>query len=414
MYEIKFLLLDLDSSKLVQMQDKTEKLVEVIGHLYDATINPELWETFMHKAGELVSGRTGVLVLNPNGTPAHHLKQTEKGTFSSRELEVVAKYINFPEELLAIYMKKFFLHEDVWYNATLEKRINNDAFIGTELVALSDLRKTDFYKEVFNAGGNEYIVGAVLDVSPKGVTAFSMSRGNEKGNFSQEDKKIFKMLVPHLQRARVIFSYNEEIKTEQKLLKEALNACVSAVILIDEDAKVIFANNNAENVLRESDGILYKGGRIEILDTSQNREFQRLVGECIQTSRGFSLDAGGGLQVTRPSEKPQYRVIVTPLNMNSDHKRIDPLAAAAVFIYDTGELRPPKGSILSSMHGLTDTEVKVAHLFYQFYDLRKISEMLSIKKTTARTHFYSILKKTGAKSQAELMQMLDQLPREYF
>ena len=187
---------------------------------------------------------------------------------------------------------------------------------------------------------------------------------------------------------------------------------MSAILLIDPKGELLFANNVAEDILRENDGFVYRGRKVCLADDSQQSEFYRLVHECITTSRGEALYAGGGLSVLRPSEKPFYRTVVTPLNMRSEHKRLDPLAAVAVFIYDSSQLHVPSGELLQSMYGMTEAEVRVAHLFYQCFNLQKIAEELGLKVSTVRSHLYRIFEKTEASSQVELMKLLDQIPRE--
>ena len=164
------------------MDTNTVQLINAIGSMYDSAIDPDHWETFIHKIGDIMNGLTGVLILNPDGTPAQHLRHLEhKGTYTDENQGVVAKYTNFPADLMQHYMDHFFLENDVWHQEICKRRLNNEVFLGTDLVPLEELRETRFYKEVFNAVGNEYIIGAVVEPTPTGVTSFTMCREKEKG-----------------------------------------------------------------------------------------------------------------------------------------------------------------------------------------------------------------------------------------
>ena len=392
------------------MADRTVQLIDAIASLYDSAIDPTHWDTFIEKMSDIVDGNTGVLVLNPNGTPSQQLHQLEGDTFANRGFEVVAKYRNFPPEALKQYMENFFLGGDIWYQLIYSQRLMNQAFIGTDLISMEELRSTRFFKEVFNVNENEYIVGAVLEPSSTGITSFSLSREGKKGNFTSEDRDIFQLLVPHIQRARTIYSHYHELKVREQQLKEALNASLSAILLLDSRGGLIFANRLAEEILREGDGFEYRAGVVSLSQDALQSDFEYLVRQCVLTSQRESLFAGGGFHVFRPSEKPFYRMVVTPLNMKSEYKRLDPLAAVAVFIYDTTQLRVPSGDLLQSMFELTEAEVRVAHLFYQCYSLQQIADELGVKVTTIRSQFYRVFEKTRTQSQAELMKLLDQLP----
>ncbi|MEM7561794.1 MAG: helix-turn-helix transcriptional regulator [Pseudomonadota bacterium] len=392
-------------------------MIKAIGYLYDAAIDPTLWERFMLKVGEIVQGQTGVLILNSHGTPAHHLKQMKANTFHNQDSDIIAQYTNFPEEHIQIYMERFFLEGDVWHTLANKNKINNEAFIGSELISHEKLRKTQFFKDCFNAAGppghtpNEFILGAVIDPTPLGATAFSMSRGGEVGDYTQEDKKTFEILIPHLQRARLIQSHNEELKAKEKNMREALDASVSAIVLLNNSGRAIYTNKNAEDILGANDGISCTQNQIRIRNPDDSQKYSELVASSIETSQRKSNFPGIGLQLMRPSGALPYRLIVTPLNTNSEQKRLDPLATAAVFIYDTAELKVPSASLLKELFNLTESEIKVAHLFCQCFDLRKIANELDVKISTVRTHFYRILEKSQTSSQPELMRLLNQLPR---
>ena len=204
---------------------------------------------------------------------------------------------------------------------------------------------------------------------------------------------------------------SKELTAREQQLKDALNTIMSGIVLLNSKGQVLFANNMAEEILSQKDGLSYHGGKIRLASACSQSEFDHLVSKCASVSEGTPCCSGSGLHVSRPSDRPFYRVVVAPLNRNSRNSKFDSFSTVIVFIYDTDQQHVPSGVLLQSMYHLTEAEVKVVHLFYQCYNVQKIAEEFGLKISTVRSHLYRVFEKTETKSQAELMKFLDRLPR---
>ena len=393
--------------------DLFKKLSPLISRIYDAALNPNLWEPIMLEIGDAVDGTTGVLVLNTENTPFVPIRVRDD-MYSNNAVKdsspVLAKYTNYPVKILNHYMKNFFLDRDIWYHKMREQSIDERVKIGSHMIATEKLIKTPFYKEVLEPSGGGHLLACFLD--QVGESAFSMSRTISSGDFDGDQIQFFSALIPHLRKAFVIHSHIYKLKTITQGAVNALNHSSSAIFVLNQKRQLIFSNDQAKEILKVKDGIsLSLNGELEFHPCDNNeKSSQKAIADALVTVEREGVYPGGAFRVFRKTNKSPYHVIVTPLV--GDNELFPKKAAVGVFVYDQERNKKIPGEMLISLYGLTPSEAQVLQLFYEFNDLKKIAEALNLSMTTVRTHFYKVLSKTKTSSQVELTKLLCGLPQK--
>jgi DNA-binding CsgD family transcriptional regulator len=184
---------------------------------------------------------------------------------------------------------------------------------------------------------------------------------------------------------------------------QILNRLPQGVILVDAEARVIFANRAAESMLRVERSLCLgrDGLRAEI--PGETHRLRHMIAECAAPRLGLG-SAGGRLRLSREHGGP-LTVLVAP-----HHTRfgwIDVVCPRAIlFITDPEATTNVRQQWLCEDFGLTPAEAGVAVEVLEADGLQAAAGRLGISLATARTHLAHVFDKTGTRRQAELVRLI--------
>jgi DNA-binding CsgD family transcriptional regulator len=207
----------------------------------------------------------------------------------------------------------------------------------------------------------------------------------------------------HLQRAAQLQQRFAGLDGRLEGSAEILNRLLQGVLLVDADARVIFANRAAEALLRTRRGLLLgrDGLRAEI--PAETRRLRRLIADCVEPRRELG-GAGGRLRLSRDRRLP-LTVLVAPHRARFGW--IDVVRPRAMlFITDPEATAGVRLQWLRDDFGLTPAEAAVAVEILEADGLLAAASRLGVSLATARTHLAHVFDKTGTRRQAELVRLL--------
>jgi hypothetical protein len=153
------------------------------------------------------------------------------------------------------------------------------------------------------------MMGANLHVCDEVSTLIAVANAPAKDQITQEQARIFKALLQHIDRVVRIHHELRIRDLDHDTTPERLEHMGSGVMLVDRTAKVLFANEWARALLGCGSGLTLHSGRLE--STNGSDTLQRLIASCAPKVH-VSNSPGGEISLRRNKRRP-LRVTVTPL-----------------------------------------------------------------------------------------------------
>ncbi len=368
------------------------KLNNLISQIYDAAINPQLWETVCLDASDYFHGTSGVMIMHDH----------------TQSAATVAVHTRFPEDIYQRYMENYYIENDLWYQLITSKCPEKSVSIGSELISDQDLKKTDMYNDILKPteSGRLLAYNTVANKSQAG--AFTISRPLSAKEFDYDDKKIMSLLGEHIQRAYLIHRQYFYLMQSNNAANEALNNIAYACLALDNNGHIVFINERAEKTLRENDGIRSLNKKLFFSSTEQQNIFNTYLKKVIATSNNKGTSTGGAIRITRPTGKAAYQLIITPANSNSNTSpnMFYNNASACVFISDPSKTMIIQENILCELYNLTKAEARLTQLLFQGFSPHDISKINHVKISTIRSQLHNIFEKTSTSSQSDLIKFI--------
>jgi len=234
-------------------------------------------------------------------------------------------------------------------------------------------------------------------------TGVSVSRPYSKGDFDTTEVGLFGTFIRHLQRAVQLRLHLAALDGPPTSSAEVLNRLPQAVLLVDALARVIFANQTAEGVLRTGSGLSLGHDGLRAGTLGETRRLRQIIANC--AAPGHELGgAGERLRLSREHRAP-LTVLVVPHRTRVTW--IDVLRPTALlFITDPQQAAMVRSEWLRQDFGLTPAEAGFTREILKADGLQAVADRLGISVTTARTHLAHVFDKTGTRRQAELVRLI--------
>lgn len=186
-----------------------------------------------------------------------------------------------------------------------------------------------------------------------------------------------------------------------------LHVARHAALVVDGGARMLNANDLAEALLSDSDGLSVRNGRIVAADRCADQRLKQAIRRvCSARTSGTGAQA---ISVPRPSGKRALllRLATLPLDYPCIERGVH---RCTIEIVDEEGLHPVDPALLRALFDLTPREAEVASLFSaSVNDLPSAADRLQIGYETARAHLHTVLAKCGVANQVELSRLLARL-----
>jgi DNA-binding CsgD family transcriptional regulator len=187
------------------------------------------------------------------------------------------------------------------------------------------------------------------------------------------------------------------LEMERDSSAEMLNRCDHGAVLVDESARILFANVAAEAILHDGDGLRARDGRLSAATAASTRMLRGMIAgdEDLADHSMLALPCSDGRKIT---------VQVLPLRAETAWLARRP--AAIVFIKDPKATALPSPEDIRVLFDLTRAQSALAREILRGDGVQAAADRLNIARATARTHLLEIFQKTGTSRQAELVRVI--------
>lgn len=363
---------------------QSQPVLKAIEAIYDAGTDPQQWPVALGSVQELVGANFGALLAAYRGRLV-----TEAATPSGRPLLQVLG----GDELSA---------DNLWYQRRKLAPLNK-AIAGERLATPAEIRRTRFYAEVLRPLELFHMCATALVDQNDDWAAVTFTRSEREAPYEDREIDLLDHVAPHFSRAAKIAALLQDANLYAANLEASSNRLAYGLLLINDRGRVLYANSEAERLLRTGRIACRKGGRLTA---------RRPSAHCQLTS---FLD---GLALLREPTAVQLldydgaalKLIGSPLPARrQDFACLRPIARSVVFIFDEASRSPPPMRLIAQLYRLTPAERRLAEALLSGESLTDYSERMGLTRNTLKTQLRSLFAKTDTARQSDLVRRLTKL-----
>jgi DNA-binding CsgD family transcriptional regulator len=271
-----------------------------------------------------------------------------------------------------------------------------------ELISLDTFKESQLSRAFLEPWGIDRCVGVLLDSRKDERLSLTLPGPGDRDVDCL--KRALTILAPHLQRATRISHRVASLQITSSAAALAAEASPYGVLTLDGQLNILTANSRTQDYLA-SGAIAVTGRRLSFPHKPSQQRLLQLLQSPPPTGDAFRVPALGddGVPVLAAHISPQAAELI----------RQDLTGAALILTIGCAPEEPPhiEVSNLVAWFDLTPTEARLASDLARGRSLSDYAGRRAISLNAARFTLKSVFRKTGAKSQAQLVAILSRLPQ---
>ncbi|MEX3980518.1 helix-turn-helix transcriptional regulator [Paraburkholderia sp. EG287A] len=272
------------------------------------------------------------------------------------------------------------------------------------IVSRSILDRSEFYQDWARPQGLNHFAGVRLSTRD-GIDGLLGAGRGSIAPYRQQDLDVLASVLPHVQNALRTAHHLHGVCVREQARSDALDAFVHAVIIVDREARVIFANRAAEAMFAGSGGIATVQQRLVGLSAASTAQLHALIARA--TCNEGIQRAGGAMLLERQPPAGPLQVLVTPLGSRHGLPVTNAQGRAAMLmLVDSCRARRGLEARLTALFGLTPAEARVACELAEGRSPNDIAEGTRVMPSTVRTHLHHLFTKTATRGQGDLIRLI--------
>jgi len=359
-----------------------QKLTQLIGRIYDATLDASLWPDVLQCTARFVGGSAAVM-MSKNPIAKSVSLFCEAGTDPYYRQLYSSRYVELDPITTGHYL------------AELEQPL-----AVADLIPYQEFLGTQFYKEWVRPQGLVDFVSAALDKTASSVALVSVFRHERDGVADEATRRCMRLIVPHLRRAMLIGRTIDANRAESRMLKDVFDLFGSGAFLLDACGRLVHANAAGHELLNAATPLRAVDGRLVAVDGEANRALRDTVAAAAQSA---TTDVALTL---RANDGGRYVAHILPLVGEQQRVACGHRAAVAAMFVRKATLEASLcPDVIARTYRLTPAELRVLLAMIDAGGVREVSEALGVAETTIKTHLSRLFAKTGASRQADLIKL---------
>jgi DNA-binding CsgD family transcriptional regulator len=364
--------------------DDRQQLSDLIGLIYDAAIDPSLWQSAIERAAYFVGGTASWLICK----------------------DVGARHAAAPYEFGLQTLMPVELFEPIYPAAEPHFLGDIEQPIATsELIPFEELAQTELYRQWAQPQGLVDFLSVVLDRTTVSCSMFGVFRHERNGLVDEQARRQMRLIAPHIRRAVVIGRMFEFKAAEVATFVDAFNGLSTAMYLVAAEGRLIHANAAGSAILAQGDILSSVAGRLVTSDAEVQRTLRDVFAAAGQGDAALGIKGIAVPLIGKDGER--YVAHVLPL-MSGARRRagIDRAAVAALFVRRAALVTSSTSQVIGEAFKLTPTELRVLLAIVEVGGIPEVATAFGVADTTVRTHVNRLFEKTGVTRQADLVKLV--------
>ncbi len=376
-----------------------QRFSELIGLIYDAALHAEAWPEVPKAICAWMDANVGVIF-----TP---LDPFDQGGFAvTHNLGLLAR------DLWGAVHRK----DDIWTRRGVERGLlhTGETVRDQELATVEEFVATESYQTWFQP----LQIGRLLTTVVFGMeqrrmppVVCSVHRPLDQP-FTEEERARYALLNPHLSRSLGVMYQLRESDLRLATTLSALDLLDRAVLLLDRQGGIFYANPMARSVMERGDGLRLVSRQASGSDTelgARDPAFHQALSQVLQEAvRVDALHASHfseAVRVPRDGAEDPYVVQVSPLASGNGFGHGATAPAAIVFIDDAAPSPSFDERVFQQQFHLTDGEMRVVAQALGGGSVADMAIALRVSENTVKTHLKRVYDKVGVSSRAQLVRL---------
>jgi DNA-binding CsgD family transcriptional regulator len=369
-------------------EDHKPELFDLIGAIYDAAIDPKLWWPVLDQIRTHFGfhmAALGVTAL-PSGDA------------------VIQVSANIPPEYAVAIPKYGEAAVAIWGGPQRASQLPlEEPLLLTQATRREDWIDNPFYLEWARPQGIVDQVAMFLARDATMLGSLGLSIHESSAGPTEDDMQNLRLLAPHIRRSVTISRLLERSAEIADTFAAALEASRTAIVIVEGDLRIRFANASAETMLRAGDPVRRVAGQLALRNELQPGQLKAAI-TLADRDEGRLGRRGIGLPA-RLADGTVLALHVMPLKRRSRESGFGPNASAAIFISETGRAPGLPAEALGLLYGLTPAESRAFELIVEGHSTAQVAHMLAVAPSTLRTHLLAVFAKTGRRNRADLVRL---------
>jgi len=364
-------------------------VLDLISRIYDSASNPQLWNMFLEELNTSMRNVAATLHVH------------DFSNQSGRLLAEVGLDTSFNQKYNEYYSQR-----NILMARGSQLLVEGNIVSSEQICSDSEFTHTEYYNDYLLPQKIFYLAGGTIFRRSDFAAIISAARPRSRP-FNAEDQRLFKVLMPHLQRALQFHKQLEAVQFDRDTAVHALNMLRFAFIVVTAQAKIMLTNRAADKLLAKSNGLKSDHGVLRAERSRDGGVLRQMIAQVACTSSGEGMHPGGILSLMRSGLRAPLSVLVCPVRLHDITALSLSDRPAAVLLINDPEVQPAPGQqALRQLFGLTNAEARLTMLLLEGYSPKNAAERLKVTHNTVHTQLNSVFAKTGANRQSDLMRIL--------
>ena len=365
-------------------------LSETIGMIYDCVLEPERWSGVLGRICTSFKFANAVLGVVSTQPFVHQIR-----IHHGFDDEWLAAGDSYGDELVSLWggparVQSFPLDEPVLHS---------------DIMPRDQLSSFRYFREILEPRGILEAVSIAVAREPHLVGYLALNRHESDGPVLASELDGIRLLAPHVRRAVTISNLFELRTVEKVVFQTILDRLRHPVLVVDEEARLLYRNAAAEEVLVPGGGISEQRGRVMLERPAAQSALEVALKLAAHDEAQLTQRGSAYLYPEQMDQRCRFTLCRSRGRIRSTlvQRCRRPVRRAG---RPRTEFARRCGALL---YNLTPAEAQIFAEVSAGRTLSDAAKSIGIAKSTARSHLLRIFEKTGCRRQAELVALASRL-----
>jgi DNA-binding CsgD family transcriptional regulator len=354
--------------------------------LYDTALYGGDWQPALERFRALLNSADAALTLWQTGAPEPQVNTPGHVLTPELRQSYFAYYGRIDPKLRILY-----------------RRTPNFLFNDADHFDADFVARDPFYQEYSRPLGTRHTLDMTIERNDGCEIFLATMRSSAQGPYEARAESFFRQAATHFAR---VLTLKEKIQRAQIFgcsASAALDRLRLGVIVLDGSGQVAIANRAAERATAAGEPLQLRQGRLSARSARVAAGVEAMIRAALQPN-----GTAGALRVPR-SDGSAWSVWAAPLPADTPISVRGEYGALVLIGRAEGDSALRREELVA-LYDLTSAEFELARALCGGSTLTEAADARGVKISTARSQLLSILQKTGARGQADLIRMLALLP----